>query len=54
MCRQCPHWRMREGFHKRWIEDADTARALVERSAILVLHAGLGVFGFRQAARPLT
>ena len=42
------------GFHKRRIEDADTARALVERLAILAQDAGARVFGFQQAARPLT
>jgi hypothetical protein len=42
------------GFHKRRIEDADTARAIVERLAILAADAGVRVFGFQQAARPLT
>ncbi|MCY3024599.1 MAG: hypothetical protein NTW87_36960, partial [Planctomycetota bacterium] len=42
------------GFHKRRIEDADTARAIVERLAILAQDAGARVFGFQQAARPLT
>jgi hypothetical protein len=42
------------GFHKRRIEDADTARAIVERLAILALDAGARVFGFQQAARPLS
>jgi hypothetical protein len=42
------------GFHKRRIEDADTARAIVERLAILATDAGVRVFGFQQAARPLT
>jgi hypothetical protein len=42
------------GFHKRRIEDADTARAIVERLAILAQDAGVRVFGFQQAARPLT
>jgi hypothetical protein len=42
------------GFHKERIEDAGTARALVERMAILAQDAGARVFGFNQAARPLT
>jgi len=42
------------GFHKRRIEDADTARAIVERLAILAADAGVRVFGFQQAARPFT
>ncbi|MGA2499559.1 MAG: hypothetical protein ABSH20_17620 [Tepidisphaeraceae bacterium] len=42
------------GFHKRRIEDADTARAIVERMAILATDAGVRVFGFTQAARPMT
>jgi len=42
------------GFHKWRIEDADTARAIVERLAILARDAGVRVFGFNQAARPLT
>jgi hypothetical protein len=42
------------GFHKRRIEDADTARAIVERLAILASDAGVRIFGFQQAARPLT
>ena len=42
------------GFHKRHIEDADTARAIVERLAILAADAGVRVFGFQQAARPFT
>jgi len=42
------------GFHKRRIEDADTARAIVERLAILAGDAGARVFGFQQAARPFT
>jgi len=42
------------GFHKWRIEDADTARAIVERLAILAADAGVRVFGFNQAARPLT
>jgi hypothetical protein len=42
------------GFHKRRIEDADTARAIVERLAVLAQDAGVRVFGFQQAARPLT
>jgi len=42
------------GFHKWRIEDADTARAIVERLAILAQDAGARVFGFQQAARPLT
>jgi hypothetical protein len=42
------------GFHKERIEDADTARAIVERIAILAQDAGVRVFGFNQAARPLT
>ena len=41
------------GFHKQRIEDADTARAIVERVAILAQDAGARVFGFNQAARPL-
>jgi hypothetical protein len=41
------------GFHKRRIEDADTARAIVERLAILAADAGVRIFGFQQAARPL-
>jgi hypothetical protein len=39
------------GFHKRRIEDPDTARAIVERLAILAQDAGVRVFGFQQAAR---
>jgi len=42
------------GFHKKRIEDAGTACALVERMAILAADAGARVFGFNQAARPLT
>ena len=42
------------GFHKWRIEDADTARAIVERLAILAADADVRVFGFNQAARPLT
>ena len=42
------------GFHKWRIEDADTARAIVERAAILAADAGVRVFGFNQAARPLS
>ena len=42
------------GFHKERIEDADTARAIVERLAVLAADAGVRVFGFQQAARPLT
>jgi hypothetical protein len=42
------------GFHKQRIEDADTARAIVERLAILAADAGVRVFGFQQAARPFT
>jgi hypothetical protein len=42
------------GFHKRRIEDADTARAIVERLAILATDAGVRIFGFQQAARPFT
>jgi len=42
------------GFHKWRIEDAETARAIVERMAILAADAGVRVFGFNQAARPLT
>ena len=42
------------GFHKRRIEDPDTARAIVERLAILAQDAGARVFGFQQAARPLS
>jgi hypothetical protein len=42
------------GFHKKRIEDPDTARAIVERLAILAQDAGARVFGFQQAARPLT
>ena len=42
------------GFHKRRIEDADTARAIVERLAILAADADCRVFGFQQAARPFT
>ena len=42
------------GFHKQRIEDADTARAIVERLAILAQDAGVRVFGFQQAARPFT
>ncbi len=42
------------GFHKRRIEDPDIARAIVERLAILAQDAGVRVFGFQQAARPLT
>jgi len=42
------------GFHKWRIEDADTARAIVERLAILAQDAGVRVFGFQQAARPLS
>ncbi len=41
------------GFHKRRIEDAETAQAMVERMAILAQDAGARVFGFNQAARPL-
>jgi hypothetical protein len=41
------------GFHKWRIEDADTARAIVERLAIVAKDAGARVFGFQQAARPL-
>ncbi len=42
------------GFHKRRFEDADTARAIVERMAVLATDAGVRVFGFQQAARPFT
>ena len=42
------------GFHKKRIEDADTSRAIVERTAILAQDAGVRVFGFQQAARPLS
>jgi hypothetical protein len=42
------------GFHKWRIEDAGTARAIVERTAILAQDAGVRVFGFNQAARPLS
>jgi hypothetical protein len=42
------------GFHKWRIEDAGTARAIVERMAILAADAGVRVFGFNQAARPLS
>lgn len=42
------------GFHKLRIKDAGTARALVERTAIAAADAGARVFGFQQAARPLT
>jgi hypothetical protein len=42
------------GFHKKRIEDADTARAIVERLAILATDGGVRVFGFQQAARPFT
>ena len=42
------------GFHKKRFEDAGTARALVERMAILAQDAGARVFGFNQAARPLS
>lgn len=42
------------GFHKRRIENPDTVRAIVERLAILATDAGARVFGFTQAARPLT
>lgn len=42
------------GFHKRRIEDADTARAIVERLVIMATDAGCRVFGFQQAARPFT
>ncbi len=42
------------GFHKRRIEDADTVRAIVERMAILTTDAGVRVFGFTQAARPMS
>ncbi|MFA6134586.1 MAG: hypothetical protein WC869_11285 [Phycisphaerae bacterium] len=42
------------GFHKQRIEDADTARAIVERMAILAQDAEVRVFGFQQAARPFT
>jgi len=42
------------GFHKRRIEDADTARAIVERLAIMAVDARARVFGFQQAARPFT
>jgi hypothetical protein len=42
------------GFHKKRIQDADTARAIVERLAILARDAGVRIFGFQQAARPLT
>ena len=41
------------GFHKWRIEDPDTARAIVERLAILAQDAGARIFGFQQAARPL-
>lgn len=41
------------GFHKKRYEDAGTARALVERMAILAVDGGARVFGFNQAARPL-
>ena len=42
------------GFHKKRIEDADTARAIVERLAILATDGDVRVFGFQQAARPFT
>ena len=42
------------GFHKKRIENADTARAIVERLAILATDSGVRVFGFQQAARPFT
>jgi hypothetical protein len=42
------------GFHKERIEDAAAAGAIVERLAILAADAGVRVFGFQQAARPLT
>ena len=42
------------GFHKLRIEDPDTARAIVERTAIAAQDAGVRVFGFQQAARPLS
>lgn len=42
------------GVHKRRIEDAATCQAIVERLAILARDAGVRVFGFQQAARPLT
>lgn len=42
------------GFHKKRIEDTDTARAIVERLAIMAQDAGVRIFGFQQAARPLT
>ena len=42
------------GFHKQRIEDADTARAIVERMATLAQDAEVRVFGFQQAARPFT
>ena len=41
------------GFHKKRFEDADTARVMVERLAILAVDAGVTAFGFNQAARPL-
>ncbi len=41
------------GFHKLRIQDADTARCMVERMAILAADCGARVFGFNQAARPL-
>ncbi len=39
------------GFHKRRIEDADTARAIVERLAILDVDAGVRVIGRRRLDR---
>ncbi len=42
------------GFHKRRIEDPDAVRAIVERLAIVAGDAGARVFGFQQAARPMT
>jgi len=48
------HVYSQDGFHKRRIEDPDTARAIVERLAILAQDAGVRVFGFQQAARPLS
>lgn len=42
------------GFHKHRIEDPDTVRAIVERTAILAQDAGVRIFGYTQAARPLT
>jgi len=49
-----PHVYAQTDFHKRRIEDADTARALVERLAILAQDAGARVFDFNKAARPMS